>query len=79
MAGLQPGDPYLPSTDKEAVTGEPSWEPSARTTSTARRTGMDRRLMIMPGHGPIRTTLNGLTGIYGLDDWELGSCRFASW
>jgi len=26
---------------------------------------MDRRLMIMPGHEPIRTTLNGLTGIYG--------------
>jgi hypothetical protein len=30
-------------------------------------TGTDRRLMIMPGHGPSRTTLNGLTGIYGSD------------
>ena len=29
--------------DKEAVTGEPTWERSARTTSHARRTGTDRQ------------------------------------
>jgi hypothetical protein len=38
---------------------EPTWEPSARTTSDARRTGADKREAIMPGGGPIRTTLNG--------------------
>ena len=29
---------------------------------------MDKRLMITPGRGPIWTTLNGLTDIYGSDD-----------
>jgi hypothetical protein len=37
---------------------EPCWEPSARTTSCARRTSTDRQIVIMPARGPIRTTLN---------------------
>jgi len=44
--------------DKDAVGGEPTWEPPARTTSHARRTGTDRQVAIMPAPGPIRTTLN---------------------
>ena len=31
------------------------------------RTGTDRSAAIMPACGPVRTTLNGLTGIYGSD------------
>ena len=39
---------------------EPTWEPSAQTTSHARRTDADRRAAIMPARGPIRTTLNAI-------------------
>ena len=34
-----------------------------------RRPDPDRRVAITPAHGPIRTVLNGLTGIYGSDGW----------
>lgn len=44
---------------------EPAWEPPGRTTSHASRTSADGQLAIRPAHEPIRTTLNGHTGIYG--------------
>src|SRR6516162_5936536 len=58
------------------VTGEPSWEPSARTPSRARRTRTDRPTAITtPACGPVRTTLNSLTGIYGSEGWRFESLR----
>jgi len=52
-------------TAKQRASRKPTWEPSARTASHGRRAGADRRVAIMPACEPIRTTLNGLTGITG--------------
>src|SRR5262249_40446947 len=54
---------------------EPSWEPSARTTSPARRTGTDRRLAIMPARGRGRAAPDGPTGIYGAEGWGVECLR----